>query len=323
MRIAEVWSVVALVVQLFRGGISMRKLVTLGSLMVAVLAGLFWAGGDVSQAQKGGKKNAPPFPKSIHLAMGNPTKAEADPDKKDNYLMEKDYFALSYNNSKGSPNWVSWHLSAEYLGTAPRKPRFATDNDLPAGFTKITHNDYVGSGFDRGHMCPHSDRALNKTLSFATFVMTNIVPQAHENNAGAWEALEIYSRYLAKSKAKDLFIVSGPVGEGGEGKNGPANKIAGGKVVVPAKVWKVILVVNRDEDPDPVKWVDEDCRSIAVMMPNDTLVDEDNWGQYRCSVEKVESETGFTFFDKAPANIINPLKKRVDKAKLPKLPHEH
>ena len=40
------------------------------------------------------------------------------------------------------------------------------------------HRDYTGSGFDRGHMCPHSDRAANEEMSFATFVMSNIIPQA-------------------------------------------------------------------------------------------------------------------------------------------------
>src|SRR5262249_29880871 len=159
--------------------------------------------------------------------MGNPSNAQEDANKKDNFLMEKPYFALSYNNKKGTPNWVSWHLSQEYLGNAPRKPRFATDTSLPDGFTKITHNDYTGAGFDRGHMCPHSDRARNKETSYATFVMTNIVPQSHENNTGAWNALEIYCRYLAQKKAKDLFIVAGPVGEGGEGKFGVKDQIAG------------------------------------------------------------------------------------------------
>jgi endonuclease G, mitochondrial len=305
----------------------MRKHVAIWSFMVAVavVAGSFWVGGDVGQAQKkaGGKKGELP-PTSYHLVMGNPSKAETDPKMKDNYLMEKEFFALSYNNSKGSPNWVSWHLSSAYLGKAPRKPRFATDDTLPGGFTKITHNYYTGSGFDRGHMCPHGDRTLNKDMSFATFVMTNVVPQSHENNAGAWEALEIYSRHLAKDKAKDLFIVAGPVGQGGEGKDGRADTIARGKVAVPAKTWKVILVVDRIEnEPDPLHWVDRDARMIAVMMPNDAEVAFDEWGHYRCSVAAVEKETGYRFFDNADPKIITPLKNKVDQARIPKLPHGH
>ncbi len=260
-------------------------------------------------------------PASYHLAMGNPSDAKSDAGDKDNYLMEKAYFALSYNNEKGTPNWVSWHLSRDYLGHAPRKQRFDPDTDLPTGFKRITHADYTGSGFDRGHMCPHGDRALNKTTSYATFVMTNIVPQSHESNAGAWEELEAYERYLAR-RGKDLFIVAGPIGKGGEGSKGTETTIAHGKVTVPEKLFKVILVVNRTDDTDPAKWVDADARLIAVIMPNNTAVDEENWAQYRCTVEQVEKETGFKFFSNASQEIIGPLKKQTDKTRIPKLKKE-
>ena len=44
---------------------------------------------------------------SPHLTLGNPSQATADTSQKDNFLMEKPFFALSYNNSKATPNWVS------------------------------------------------------------------------------------------------------------------------------------------------------------------------------------------------------------------------
>src|SRR3982750_3063853 len=72
-----------------------------------------------------------------HLKMGNPSKAREDARDKDNYLMAKKYFALSYNNEKGTPNWVSWRVVKEDLGNAPRKP-FHPDASLPAGFHRIT-----------------------------------------------------------------------------------------------------------------------------------------------------------------------------------------
>ena len=53
-----------------------------------------------------------------HLALGNPSNATEN--DADNYLMAKPFFALSYNNSKGTPNWVSWHLTYTDLGSATR-----------------------------------------------------------------------------------------------------------------------------------------------------------------------------------------------------------
>jgi len=90
---------------------------------------------------------------SPHLKMGNPSNAMTKTRDRDNYLMEKPYFALSYNDSKGTPNWVSWRLTVADLGRAARYP-FYPDQTLPGGFTRILPADYTGSGFDRGHMCP-------------------------------------------------------------------------------------------------------------------------------------------------------------------------
>src|SRR4051812_13630546 len=92
-----------------------------------------------------------------HLALGNPSGATADEANADNFLMGKPYFALSYNNSKGGPNWVSWRLQASDLGPAPRV-EFYPDAELPNRFKHVTPHDYTGSGFDRGHMCPRGDR---------------------------------------------------------------------------------------------------------------------------------------------------------------------
>src|SRR3954447_8734535 len=87
-----------------------------------------------------------------HLRMGNPSQALEVASHKNNFLVKKDFFALSYNNVKGTPNWVSWRLAKENLGNAPRKP-FFPDTTLPSGFKQVLPSDYSNSGFDRGHMC--------------------------------------------------------------------------------------------------------------------------------------------------------------------------
>src|SRR5437016_4162501 len=42
----------------------------------------------------------------VNLTMGNPSNATADVGNENNYLMEKDQYALSYNRSKATSNWV-------------------------------------------------------------------------------------------------------------------------------------------------------------------------------------------------------------------------
>ncbi len=251
---------------------------------------------------------------SPHLKMGNPSKATTKQANKDNFLMEKDYFALSYNSSKGIPNWVSWRLTKTDLGDAERV-EFYPDETLPDGFTRIMPTDYAGSGFDRGHMCPHSDRTANDDMSKATFVMTNIIPQSPNVNQKAWNQLELYCRELVEHQHKKLYIVSGGCGQGGKGKEGAKDALADGKVVVPAKCWKVIIVLNAGSGDD-LKKVKDDTRLIAVIMPNDMRVGYE-WASYRVPVKKVEDLTGYAFFDQIPHEVIDSLKEKVDDESIP------
>ncbi len=247
---------------------------------------------------------------NAQMRWGNPSKSKADISDRNNYLMEKRYFTLSYNDANGTPNWVSWRVVPADLGTAARFP-FTADPELPAGFKKITTEDYQGSGFDRGHMCDHADRQSDVDASKATFVMTNIVPQSAANNEKGWEQFESYCRSLVK-QGKELYIVAGPVGRGGESRGHSLDVIHGkaGDIVVPAKTWKVVMVLNPGEAPNG------NMRLIAVVMPNDETVD-DHWEKYRTSVRAVEQMTGYTFFDRVDPAVIGPLKEKTDDLAVP------
>jgi endonuclease G len=251
---------------------------------------------------------------SPHMLLGNPSNAAGDPN---NYLMVKPYFDLSYNSGAGEPNWVSWRLVASDLGKAERKPEFDPDDTLPTGFVQIVHRDYSRSGFDRGHMCPHSDRAADQTSSFATFVMTNIIPQAPNVNRKAWAQMEDYCRSLARSHHR-LFITSGPAGRGGIGSNpGRTDTIANGRVVVPASCWKIAVILPDDgTDPDPAT-LPATTRVLAVDIPNDNTVVGESWAQYRVSPAQIERETGLHFFDRLRPEVAAALRARVDTESLP------
>ena len=255
-------------------------------------------------------------PVSIHMLLGNPSGATTDSSDRDNYLMVKPYFVLSYNNSKGIPNWVSWQVTAPDLGDAPRKQTFDSDTTLPFGFTVVTQRDYDHSGFDRGHMCPHSDRAANQDMSFATFVMTNIIPQAPNVNRRAWEQLESYCRELVSREHDRLYITSGPAGQGGRGSKGPAQSLADGKVTVPAACWKII-VVEPDDGGDDLARISQNTRVIAVIVPNDQEQVGEEWSGFRTSAAAVERETGLHFFDRVRPDIASVLRQKVDDRPIP------
>jgi endonuclease G len=219
-----------------------------------------------------------------NVRFGLPSAAQADPRQRDDYLIERPQYVLSYHAEKRTPNWVCWQLRAQDIGSAARGP-FAPDPLLPKGFARVTSHVYDGSGFDRGHQCPAKDRSATQKDCDATFYLTNVVPQSPASNQKAWERLESYCRELAK-RGHVLQIACGPLGVGGTGKDGYQEEIGKGrlKVTVPARLWKVILVLpNADAEPR------KNTRVSTVLMPNDQTVGYD-WTRYRVSARRVEHQ---------------------------------
>ena len=233
-----------------------------------------------------------------NLAMGNPTNAITNTNSPNNYLLVKSQYALSYNNSKGTANWVSWHLNSAWMGSVSRCDCFSIDNTLPSNFFRATTSNYTGTGFDRGHQCPSADRNRTSTDNAATFLMTNIMPQSPNLNQITWEDLESYSRKLV-SQGNELYIISGGFGTGGTGSlGGVTNSIAGGRINVPSRYWKVILVLP--VGTNDVSRVSSTTRTIAVMMPNVQSVNTKPWGAYRTTIDAIEIETGYDFLSNVP-----------------------
>ena len=237
---------------------------------------------------------APAYSPDVHLTMGNPSGAAADVNAPDNFLMEKPELTLSYNRDRGTPNWVSWHLADEWVGSLARVDTFRPDPQVPAEWYRVTHIDYSGSGFDRGHMVPNADRdpETSMPINQATFLMSNMIPQSPDNNQGPWADMENYLRTLLP--ANELYVVAGGSGTGGTGSNGFANTIANGRVTVPAATWKVVLVIPKGSDD--VNRVTAGARTIAVVMPNVQGIRNDDWQNYITTVDAVEALTGYDFF---------------------------
>jgi endonuclease G len=255
-------------------------------------------------------EQAPTREANRNYRFGLPGLASTDPRDREAYRIERTQYVLSYNAKPRTPNWVCWALSKEDIGTATRGP-FAQDPLLPEGIAKVASSVYDGGGFDRGHMCPAQDRSATQADMDATFYMTNVVPQAPHCNQRGWERLEAYCRELTRD-GHVLWIACGPHGVGGEGKDGRKDHIGKGRieVQVPAKVWKVILVLP-GERAEPTRQ----SRTIAIIMPNDQSIDYD-WSKYRVSVAEVEKLTGYRFWPGIPEETASALKEKTDEVKV-------
>ncbi len=251
----------------------------------------------------------PAYPENSHILLGLPDDSKpciAVPDK---YLINQGFYIQSYNNTKGIPNWVSWHLEYDDYKTGGRDGEFREDTKLPLAFNMVYHSDYTDSGFDRGHNIPSGDRTSSPVANNATFLMTNMIPQAPRNNQGPWATLENYIRSRYIGQGNEAYIIMGNYGVGGDGSKGAATTIGpGGKVTVPNRIWKVAVIIK--EGNEDLNRITENTTIIAVDMPNSQTIDAD-WKKYITTVNAIEQETRYNLLSRVPQAVRDALKAKV------------
>ena len=225
------------------------------------------------------------FSNSEHLTFGNPSNAGKD--NPENLLIERPQYALSYSQSRNVLNWASWRVDSRWLGQTERQDNFRPDGGLPKGFYQVTPGEYRRSGYDRGHMVPSGDRTDTPSDNSITFLMTNIFPQASENNRGPWRELEAYGRDLVYQEGKALYVIGGIYGNRG--------KV--GRVTVPGRTWKVMVVLDDIDDE-----ITRGTEVIAVDMPNSDRVEAD-WQLYRTTIDRIEIATGYDLLSDVPERV--------------------
>lgn len=246
-----------------------------------------------------------------NFLLGNPSKATTVVSNTENYLLVKKQFVLAYNNGLGRANWVAWRLAKDWLGNTPRQNDFRPDLDLPDGYYRANSNAFTNSGFDRGHLCPSSDRDANVADNSSTFVMTNMIAQSPNVNQENWANLEIYCRKLV-DQGNELYIYAGGYGEGGSGSNGGTTKWLDNKqVTVPSNCWKIIVVLP--EGSDDVNRIDSKTRIIAINIPNKQSAGNASWGDYRVSVRDLEAAMSYDFLSQVPKTVQDAVEKTIDK----------
>lgn len=307
------------------------SLVQSRTFKLAVLAGLAALGGCSTPPEPSSSSSAaPPEPQAIsrqnkpepsgaslthqattttasdnsNLLLGNPSGASTNAD---NRLVERPQFALAYNKSNGGPNWVAWHLDQSDIGRVGRGD-FWPDPLLPLD-SQIRPNDYRGSGYDRGHQCPSGDRTISRENNDATFVMSNMLPQAASLNREVWAKLENYCRDQVRA-GNELYILCG--GSGTEGRLGKS------KINVPAACWKIIIVLRQGDND--LSRINEATRVIAVSMPNqDASIGAGvRWASFLTTPAAIEGATGYTFFSNLSAATRQALEQKKDSGRAPR-----
>ena len=181
-------------------------------------------------------------------------------------------YTSHFSKSKKYPVMVEWwETKAKVACEKPlaRKDNFKPDPQLP-NETNIGQ-DYVGSGFDRGHLMPaKSNQCQTQAVQDECFYYSNMAAQYHRLNAGDWKSLETLTREIA-SKQDSVHIWAGNIGE--------IKRI--GKVAVPKQCWKVVYTKKTNE------W-------LFFLFEND-LSNPDGINNNKVLREDIEKLTGLKF----------------------------
>ena len=81
--------------------------------------------------------------------------------------------------------------------------------------------------------------------------------------------------------------------------------------VVPAKIWKVVLVIDR-LGIAPKDVTQKVSRTIAIVVPNQQGVKSKPWKDYVTSVKEVEKLTGYDFFANLPKEVQQAIEAKVN-----------
>jgi endonuclease G len=187
-------------------------------------------------------------------------------------------FLVGYSDWRGNPLWVIYRL-ARPNADAPhhqRPSRFATDW---RGLNRVGHDDYTGSGYDRGHLAPNHAIAVlyGREAQLETFLMTNVTPQRPNLDHKLWRRLErMELDHFTRPDGK-AWVVTGPIFEP------PTRRLSGGwRVEIPSAFYKIVVA------PDSRK-------AIAFVVPQ-TVEGGEPLEHYLVSVDSIERKTGLDFF---------------------------
>lgn len=218
---------------------------------------------------------------------GNPSDFGDEPNTKPNasiyptsttgQVISHDFYTLSYSEKHEQAEWVAYQLTRQSL-QAPNVER--TNNFRPDPKVRkasASARDYVGTGYQRGHLAPAADMAFSDEAMSESFLMSNMSPQISNFNGGIWRELEETVRDWAY-RFGHVYVVTGPVLT-----KGIRETIGDNEVSVPDLFYKVILDYSGTEH-----------KAIAFLMPNE--VSDKPITDFAVSVDQVEEITGIDFF---------------------------
>lgn len=219
----------------------------------------------------------------------------------DTQLMVKDGYVVLYSLKTHCPVYSAWELTRERVdGEVPRCKKFFPDNEVDE-LHRVTNDDFRGSGWSRGHMCPAADNKDTELRMEESCLLTNICPQDMSLNNGDWNELENRCRVWVRNGFEPLYIVCGPIFYGDSVRTIGKNV----EVRVPDAFYKVVLYVGDGSNKR------KRSKMMGFVYPN--MAVNNPMRDYCVPVDSVEALTGIDFFECLPDDVEDELESACDR----------
>ena len=196
-------------------------------------------------------------------------------------------YAVGYSETLKNPLWAVYRLGnkkTEFVQKWERPWTFFVDDRTDS---KVAHDDYTSSGYDRGHMVPNASilEQYGQMAQLETYLMSNICPQKPSLNRGIWMHLEgkirdeISQDDTKNKEIHSVYVITGPIF-----KKNPPDKLSSG-VVIPEEFYKIIAFK---------KGYRGTLKAVSFIFPQEPQ--SDNYLDYVKTIDEIEGLTGLNFF---------------------------
>lgn len=195
------------------------------------------------------------------------------------HIMRNQGFMLEYSESLKNPLWVTYKVTKANYKSGKRPSSFSSDW---RSYQQVKHDDYTGSGYDRGHMAPNYVIASRYGVNAQkeTFLMTNITPQKPQLNQKSWQRLEEVIANDFSEWHGDFWVTTGPIFDA------KPKTLKNSSVTIPKAFYKILIKPGTPQTP---------ATALAFIFPqnakaNASLMD------FVTTINEVERLTGIDFY---------------------------
>jgi endonuclease G, mitochondrial len=187
------------------------------------------------------------------------------------HLVCYEEFTIGYSGTLRAPLWTAEYLTADRIRAArglKRQNSFHEELSVPPQ-ARSHLKDFVGSGYDRGHMSPSGDMSSPSSQN-ESFSLANMIAQNSKNNQHLWEGIESGARNFAV-RSGAVYVITGPLFIG---KN---LEFLRNRVAVPTQIFKLLY--------DPAR------KAGGVYLVDNTDTRDISWK----SIAEFEQFSGYRF----------------------------